>query len=454
MNDDKASIPLLTLALPILIENLIRTSLMAVDQLMLYAYSERAAAAMSAVNQLAFFIQLLYMLVASGASILISQNLGAGRKTEAGRLALGSHLLIGIFGLVLSIVIALTANSIVALFGLDPEVRGYATTFLAIYGGGSVFMALNIVQANVLRAYGHPRDPMLINVAALIITIAGNYLSLFGPLGFPILGIAGVAFSNLIGQALAFVLGFFRIRSREEITMRWKDSSRVPISVMKSILAVGVPTAGENLAYNLAQILIVSFIASMGTESLAAYGLVLTLSRYVFIGGVSIGGAAQLKVGYLVGAGRFDEAQRKVYGYWFIGFVISLVLVTVMFLLRAPLIALFTTDAKIAGLASTVMVASLIFEPGRNFNTIVTPALKGSGDIRFPVLIALISMWGLGALGAYIFGIRLGLGLLGIWMGLALDEWTRGIVIMIRWRSGAWRGKALVAGSFSPGVEV
>jgi len=444
MNDDKASIPLLTLAAPILIENLIRTSLMAVDQLMLYAYSEKAAAAMSAVNQLAFFIQLLYMLVASGTSILISQNLGAGRKAEAGRLALGSHLLIGIFGIVLSLGVALTARPVVALFALEPLVGEYATSFLAIYGGGSVFMALNVVQASVLRAYGYPRDPMLINVAALIVTIAGNYASLFGPFGLPVLGIAGVACSNLIGQALAFVLGFFRIRSLREIAMSWREVTRVPVSVLKSILAIGVPTAGENLSYNLAQIVIVSFVASMGTQPLAAYGLVLTLSRYVFIGGVSIGGATQLKVGYLVGAGRFDEAQKKVYGYWLAGFAISLSLVLLLYLFRAPLISLFTSDAKIAGLASTVFAASLFFEPGRNFNTIVTPALKGSGDVRFPVLIALVFMWGLGVLGAYVFGIALGLGLLGVWMGMTLDEWTRGLIIMFRWRSGAWRGKALV----------
>ncbi len=444
MNEDKASIPLITLAAPILIENLIRTSLMAVDQLMLYAYSEKAAAAMSAVNQLAFFIQLLYMLVASGTSILISQNLGAGRKAEAGRLALGSHLLIGIFGIALSLGVALTARPVVALFALEPLVGEYATSFLAIYGGGSVFMALNIVQASVLRAYGHPRDPMLINVAALLVTIAGNYLSLFGPFGLPVLGIAGVACSNLVGQALAFVLGFFSIRSRSEIAMSWREVTRVPVSVLKAILKIGVPTAGENLSYNLAQIVIVSFVASMGTEPLAAYGLVLTLSRYVFIGGVSIGGATQLKVGYLVGAGRFDEAQKRVYGYWLAGFGISLGLVLLLYVFRAPLIALFTSDARIAGLASTVFAASVFFEPGRNFNTIVTPALKGSGDIRFPVLIALVFMWGLGVLGAYVFGIALGLGLLGVWIGMALDEWTRGLIVMFRWRSGAWRGKALV----------
>ncbi len=77
MNLDKTKIPLTTLVLPMFIENAVRTSLLSVDQFMLYAFSEKAVAALSVVNQMSFFIQTIYMLVSMGASIHISQNLGA-----------------------------------------------------------------------------------------------------------------------------------------------------------------------------------------------------------------------------------------------------------------------------------------------------------------------------------------------------------------------------------------
>ena len=87
---DRTQIPLVKLAWPIFVENLLRTSLMSVDTFMLSRYSQKAVAAMSLVNQFAFFIQLLYMMAAIGASILISQNLGAGRRREAGLVGVGS----------------------------------------------------------------------------------------------------------------------------------------------------------------------------------------------------------------------------------------------------------------------------------------------------------------------------------------------------------------------------
>ena len=67
-------------------------------------------------------------------------------------------------------------------------------------GAGKLFMALNIAQASILRAWGHTRDPMLVNVLSLVLTVLGNALCLFGPFGFPVLGVTGVAASTVLSQ--------------------------------------------------------------------------------------------------------------------------------------------------------------------------------------------------------------------------------------------------------------
>jgi Na+-driven multidrug efflux pump len=163
---DKNKIPIVQFALPMFIENVIRASLIGVDQLMLYAFSEKAVAAVSVVNQMVFFIQLIYIMVALDASINISQNLGAGNDEEAKHVGLASILLTGIFSIVLSLTIVFSASGILSLYPLEKEVHHYAWQFLVIYGGGSIFMALNIVESNILRAYGHTRAPMIINIIA------------------------------------------------------------------------------------------------------------------------------------------------------------------------------------------------------------------------------------------------------------------------------------------------
>jgi Na+-driven multidrug efflux pump len=198
------------------------------------------------------------------------------------------------------------------------------------------------------------------------------------------------------------------------------------------------------LSYNFGQLLILRMVSSLGTETLAAYNLVLTISRYVFITGISIGSAAQIKVGYYVGAGQPDEAYHRVWRYFGLGALVSFVLILVVFVFKTPIISVFTHNPDIAATVAAVFLVSVFYEPGRNFNTIIIPSLKGAGDVRFPVLVGMCFMWGVGVVGAYILGIALHWGLVGIWIAMACDEWSRGLVMAGRWRSGAWRGKSLV----------
>ena len=278
---DRTQISLVRLAWPIFVENLLRTSLMSVDTFMLSRYSESAVAAMSIVNNMAFFIQLLYMMAAIGASILISQNLGAGNRRQAGLVGVGSLSLILAVSVVVSGAVAVLARPVLDLYRLDPDVALYGRQFLVIYGGLSFFMAFNIGQASILRAWGHPSDPMIVNVTALILTVAGDALCLFGPFGFPVLGVVGVASSTVFSQVVSCVLYAVMIRRRREIDLPLSRMAKIPGSVYRSVLAVGVPTAGENISYNISQIVIMSIVARMGTDALATFGILIALLRYV-----------------------------------------------------------------------------------------------------------------------------------------------------------------------------
>src|SRR6185295_16685025 len=240
------------------------------------------------------------------------------------------------------------------------------------------------------------------------------------------------------------VLCFVAIRRRRALELPLGEAPRIPRRFYGVVLAIGIPSAGENLAYNVSQIAIMAMLSTLGTEPLATYGILMAVLRYVFMPGISIGSAAQLKVGYLVGAGRHAEAVGRVYRYFALAVAISVSAVLLLQLCHRPLLELFSTDRAVLALASSVLVVALIHEPGRNFNTVIVPALKGAGDFRFPVYVGIVSMWGLGVGGAWLLGIRLGWGLAGVWLAMATDEWLRGLAMFFRWRSGAWRGKALV----------
>jgi len=441
---DRTKLSLMHLAWPIWIENIIRVAITSADVFMLSFYSEEAVAATGLITQITFFVVIMYLMVASGASIIISQNLGARNTAAAGQVAQGSIILAIVFSVILSAIMCLTAEKIVGFYRLDPQVHRYAMEYLLIYCAGSVSVALSMILSTIIRSYGHSRGPMVINAAAMVISVIGNYIFIFGAFGAPVLGVKGVALSTVFSQVVACVLLWIMLKKRHDIVLEKGGMRKVPKGVYRQILAVGVPTAGENLSWTLGQIVIMRFIASLGTEAMAAYVYAITLLRFVFITSISIGSATQIKVGYYVGAGMANVAQRKVYRYFLTGVVITVVLVVIVKLFQQPFLSLFTQNENIHALAFMMLTVALIYEPGRNFNVIIIPALKGAGDVRFPVYVGAIFMWGVGVLLAYVFGISLGWGLFGILVALMMDEWLRGSVMLLRWKGGKWKSKALV----------
>jgi len=451
-NIDRVNLPLMHFAWPIMIENIIRVAITSADVIMLSYYAEEAVAATGVINQLVFLINLLYLMVASGASILISQNLGAGNAAAAGRVAQGSVMLLGVFSVILSAGLCICADPVIGFFKLDRNVHAFAMEYFVIYSGGSVFVALCMILSTIIRSYGHSRGPMLVNVVAMAINVCGNYLFIFRGFGDTLRGFAGinvsviqgVAVSTIASQIAASAILYAMMKRHKDIALEKGGMLKVPPSVYRRILAVGVPTAGENLSYNLGQIMIMRMVATLGTNAMAAFVYAVTVLRFVFITSISIGSAVQIKVGYYVGAMMAETAQRKVYRYFLAGAAVSTALVLAVKLLQFPIIDMFTRNPEIQAMSFGVLLVALVHEPGRNFNVIIIPALKGAGDVRYPVYVGMIFMWGVGVTLAYVLGITLGWGLIGICIAMAADEWSRGIVIFFRWRGGRWKGKELV----------
>ncbi|MNY38633.1 MATE family multidrug exporter [compost metagenome] len=105
---------------------------------------------------------------------------------------------------------------------------------------------------------------------------------------------------------------------------------------------------------------------------------------------------------------------------------------------------LFTEDAGIVALGSSLLLLSFILEPGRNFNIILERSLQAAGDARYPMVISIAVTWVFSVPLTYLLGIYCGYGLYGIWAAFIADEWLRGILLWFRWKGKAWQSKSLV----------
>ncbi|AMF92663.1 MATE family efflux transporter [Vibrio fluvialis] len=428
---------IVALTWPILVEILLRTALGTSDVFMLSGYSDKAVSAVGVITQLTFFLIIVSTFVSSGTGILIAQYNGAERTQDATNVGVASIALSVVVGFLLSIAAVLGAVHLISFYGLEPQVELYAQEYLIISGAMTFNVTIGIVFTTILRSYGYSRSPMVVNMVSGLLNVVGNYIALYQPFGLPVYGVEGVAIATVVSQIVGTVtLGF--ILKYSPISLPMGSLKNVPAGVYKKILKIGGMNAGEVLSYNMAQIAIVYFVVQMGTASLAAFTYAQNIARFSFAFALAIGQATQIQTGYYIGKGWIESILKRVQIYFLVSFVVSISAASSIYLLRDSILPLFTHQPEILYLTGTLMMGSIILEAGRVFNLVFISALKGTGDVRFPVQIGILCMWGVGVCFSYLLGIHWGFGVIGAWLAIALDEWVRGIIMLVRWRSSSW----------------
>ncbi|EHD2239788.1 MATE family efflux transporter [Vibrio vulnificus] len=428
---------IVTLAWPILVEILLRTALGTSDVFMLSGYSDKAVSAVGVITQLTFFLIIVSTFVSSGTGILIAQYNGAGRDQDATYVGVASIALSSVIGVILSVLAVLGATHLLPYYGLEAQVEQYAQEYLLISGAMTFNVTIGIVFTTILRSHGYSRSPMTVNLISGVLNIIGNYIALYQPFGLPVYGVQGVAIATVASQVIGTtILGVLLWRSSIDLPMR--SLTQVPSAVYKKILKIGGMNAGEVLSYNMAQITIVYFVVQMGTSSLAAFTYAQNIARFSFAFALAIGQATQIQTGYYIGKGWIENITKRVQIYFLVGFASSVTVASTIYFMRDAILTLFTQQPEILMLAGSLVMGSIVLEAGRVFNLIFISALKGAGDIKFPVQMGILSMWGLGVVFSYLLGIHWGYGVFGAWMAIALDEWFRGLIMARRWRSQVW----------------
>lgn len=434
------------LTVPLAMEQFFRILVSSVDTFMLSSYSDKAVAGVGLVGQYVFFLTTLFNVIGVGTSIVLAQYLGAQKSDkELNYIAQASSVMITIISLVLSVVVFFVLGPVLGCYSLEEEVRQAAYDYFMIYGAiCSFFCAFSLLQSAILRSYGYTKDAMIVTIIANLINVAGNALSLYGFFGLPIFGVKGVAWASGISMIVSCIILQIMIIRKKDVQFDLRGIRNVPSRIYKIILSVGVPTAGENLSYNTAQIAQTAMFSTLGTAVMSAHVYTQTIIRFAYALSIAIGSATQIKTGYYVGARESETAYKKIYRYWLFATLSSVSLVGVCNLIKVPVISLFTSDPKTAALVATLMICSFYIEFGRCMNLIFIGGLKGSGDIRFPVLYGIFSMWAIIVGLGYVLGLKLGLGILGFWIATGTEETTRGIVMLFRWKSKRWMKHAIV----------
>jgi putative MATE family efflux protein len=438
---------LFALTWPIFIETLLYMLIGNTDTLMLSQYSDDAVAAVGVANQIVFLVIVMFDFIAMGTAILVAQYLGAKDEKNAAEVSLVSISANFLFGLLLGIILLLFGKQILYAMKLPNELLNEANSYLGIVGGFLFVQALIMTIGAILKSYGFTRDTMYITIGMNILHVIGNYLFIFGPFGFPVLGVKGVAISTTTSRVIALIAISILLFKRTNLSFSLSQILSLPMHHVRSLLKIGIPSAGEHLAYNTAQMFITYFITWLGTEALTTRVYTQNIMMFVWLFGIAVSQGTQIIVGHFVGARQYDQAYHRCLKSLRSAIIISIAMAAICFAFSDSLFSIFTTNERIVEIGKTLLLLTIILEPGRSFNLVIISSLRAAGDVKFPVYMGILSMWGVGVTISYFLGIEAGLGLVGVWISFIADEWLRGLLMLWRWRSKIWQKKSFVQGN-------
>ncbi|MGE8204840.1 MATE family efflux transporter [Heyndrickxia sp. NPDC080065] len=427
---------------PLLIELTLHMGMGIMATLMLSHYSDDAASGVGVANQLLNIFILVFTVTSIGATVLISQSIGAGQLQKARQLSRSVFSLNFWFGIIVAVIVFLFGDHLLRLFDIHGKVFDYGLIFVRICGASLFLESLSLALSAVLRSHGYTKESMVVTVIMDLISICGNIIATTGILGLPITGVIGVSWAMVAARTFAVIALIYFVYKRLSLKLKISDLFHTKKEDIRSLLSIGIPSAGENLSYQLSQLVITGFVVSIGTSALASRIYLLNLSMICYLFTLAIAQGTQLLVARYIGGKQFDRALRRGIRTLKIAMCASFIASLILALIGSPVLKIFTDDPQIIAIGLPVLWAIVVTEPGRAMNIVLMNALKSAGDVRFPVIIGIISMWGVAVVLSYILGVHFELGLLGIWIAQGADEWFRGSFALRRWMTKPWERKA------------
>ena len=435
---------LISLIIPIFFELLLVTIVGNIDTIMLGYYSDEAVGAIGGITQLLNIQNVIFSFINMATAILTAQFLGAKDYKRVKQVISVSLVLNVLLGLILGGIYLFFWESLLQKINLPGELIGIGKYYFQMVGGLCILQGIILSCGAILKSHGRPTETLIINVGVNILNIIGNAFFIFGWLGMPVLGPTGVGISTVISRGIGCVAAFYMMCKYCNFTFKKKYIKPFPFKIVKNILSIGLPPAGENLAWTVGQLMIVAMVNTMGTTIIASRTYLMLISSFTMTLSIALGQGTAIQVGHLVGAGEIKEVYYKCLKSLKIALIFAFVTTSLVFLFRKPIMSIFTTNPDILKASLKIFPLMILLEMGRVFNIVIINSLHAAGDIKFPMFMGITCVFSVAVLFSYLFGISLGWGLAGIWLANAMDEWIRGLAMYFRWKSKKWQNKSFV----------
>lgn len=436
----------LLLSMPLFVELFMQIMIGNVNQFMLAPLGTGPAAAVGNALQILNIVTIALSAMGTASTVLVTRVLGGSSKRRSvSEIATVALVVNAGIAVVMTFALFVFWPQFFGLLNIDPALHGMASSFLLIVGASTVLQGMFFAFTALLRSYARAGDVMKASLTMNAVNVALSAVLIGGVGAVPAFGVEGAAAANVVARVIGLLVARRLVRRNTDVRMSASYLRPFPWDTLKRMLGVGIPSSGEQMNYDLAQIVILSFINVLGTTVVAVKVYCSMIAGIAYLYSIALSQATQIVLGYLFGAGKFDAVARRVWAADLIAIALTTSVSLALFLNAEWVIGLFTADPLVHELGRQVMFVEVFLGIGRALNIVMVKALIAVGDVRTPVTVNVLSSWVFAVGGGYLLGIGLGWGIVGMWVAMCVDEWLRAGFLVATFARGGWRRRATAA---------
>lgn len=424
---------LMQIGFPVVIGNLLQTSMSVVDTIMAGNLSPLDLAAVAVGGSLFMPIFILGAGIIMAVSPIVAQHFGRrelqliGKTTRQG-------LWLALIMSVPTIVVLRNTEPVLRMLNVEPEIIPLTLGYLDAISWGIPTLFLYLVLRYFNEGISVTKPAMYVAFIGLLFNIVGNYTLMYGKFGFPRLGAVGTGYASAIVMVVMFVallVYTYRLKSYQRFSI-FRNLKLPEWRYIGELLRIGVPI-GISMTMEVTMFAVVGLlIGSLGTYAVAAHQIALNFASITFMLAFGLSAAITVRVGQVIGRSGIREARFS--GFTGITLAAGFMCLTalLMFLLPKQIVSLYTDDPELISRAVTLIYMAAIFQVSDGLQVSGSGALRGLKDTTVPMIVNLIAYWIIGLPLGYYIGIVMEFGTEGLWIGLIAGLTVAGILHNLR----------------------
>lgn len=427
------------MAWPSALESVLVSLIGSIDLMMVGGLGSAAISAVGITNQPKFILLAMIFSLNVGVTAIVARRKGQEDRLGANRCLRQGFIISLILSLLMGILGFIFAEPIMIFAGASPDFLELAIQYFQILMISIVFNGVSLTINAAQRGVGNTRVSLRTNLAANLVNLLFNFFLINGIWIFPRLGVRGAAIATAIGSAVGCLMSILSVIPKDRfLSLGEKITWAFDKRTMKAILSISGSSAAEQVFMRVGFFAYAKIIAALGTVAFATHQVCMTIINLSFAFGDGLGIASSSLVGQALGRKRPDEAI--IYGKTGqrVAFAVSTVLFFIFLFGGKYLLTLFSSEAEVLALGSVIMVIIAFCTHTQTSQVVVSGCLRGAGDTKFVAMTSLLSIAVIRPLLTYILCFPVGMGLVGAWIALLVDQAIRLGFSFRRFSGGKW----------------